>query len=374
MGKVINISNQKFNNLTAIKTVKVNGKTKWLFKCDCGKDYIQLASPVKRGRAKSCGCMQGRSEDLTGKKFNKLTVTKELGGGKVECKCDCGEQSVKLRAKVKSGHTKSCGCLSSKQKDYSGMKFGNIFVVDENAKDKCNKILCNCICDCGKEILVSKSNLKSGNTKSCGCMKAKLFQESKTKDLANKKFNRLTALEIVKYSNNGAIWKCECECGKNSDVLATNLISGHTKSCGCLASEITKKIFTKESRVKDNPLYSTWIAMKGRCKNKKNPAYKDYGGRGIDVCERWDSGEDEMTGFECFIFDMGDKPNSDYSLDRIDNEKGYCVENCRWASKVDQRKNQRSIITNAQYNLVLEENMKLKEQIKQLQKGVIRTG
>lgn len=88
--------------------------------------------------------------------------------------------------------------------------------------------------------------------------------------------------------------------------------------------------------------YVAYFAMKNRCLNKNQARYADYGGRGIGICDRWLHGEDGLTGFQCFIADMGTKPKANYSLDRKDNDLGYSPENCRWASPLEQSRNSRN--------------------------------
>lgn len=83
-----------------------------------------------------------------------------------------------------------------------------------------------------------------------------------------------------------------------------------------------------------SPTYSSWKSMNGRCKNKNDPSYNRYGGRGISVCDRWNN-------FENFIEDMGERPPGT-SIDRVDNSKGYYKENCRWATKSEQQRNKRN--------------------------------
>ena len=90
----------------------------------------------------------------------------------------------------------------------------------------------------------------------------------------------------------------------------------------------------------DKPLYRTWSGIKTRCLNKKSKDYPKYGGRGITVCDRW------KNSYKQFAIDMGDKPSSMHSVERIDNNKGYCPENCRWGTKEDQSRNRRIFTTN----------------------------
>ena len=121
---------------------------------------------------------------------------------------------------------------------------------------------------------------------------------------------------------------CKCSCGNESIVLLSNLRIGKTKSCGCL-----RKIGIYKHGMINTKIYLIWNAMKQRCFNKKHPAYKKYGGRGITVCKSW-------LQFENFYKDIGEKPEK-LSLDRLDNNKGYSKENCRWATSKQQNNNRR---------------------------------
>jgi hypothetical protein len=143
-------------------------------------------------------------------------------------------------------------------------------------------------------------------------------------------FGRWTVKEYWganKYHNK--FWICVCECGTEKRVGQGVLRNGQSKSCGCLQAENLVKRLTKHGRSRD-PIYSVWRQMIQRCNNNKNTAYPKYGGRGIKI------EDDRWLKFENFLEDMGDRPTAKHSIDRINNYKGYCKENCRWATPSQQ--------------------------------------
>lgn len=155
---------------------------------------------------------------------------------------------------------------------------------------------------------------------------------NRRKEMIGKTYGNLTVVSYSHKSKSVYFYKCLCGCGKESVVNGSHLRTGHTKSCGCTRSGICNiEKHGQSKRGETTRLYRTWVAMRQRCFNPLSTKYPYYGERGISVCERWLS-------FRNFAADMG-VPAEGMSLDRIDNNKNYCPENCRWASAAQQSRN-----------------------------------
>jgi hypothetical protein len=154
-------------------------------------------------------------------------------------------------------------------------------------------------------------------------------------DRTGQVFTRLTVIEKAGYSpHDKVMWRCLCECGNEVIVVGESLHCGLTKSCGCLRADRARERATHG--MTNSPEYRSWAAMKTRCLNPNGHAFNYYGGRGIAVCDRW------RDSFEAFYADMGPRPTG-RSLDRIDNDRGYEPDNCRWATATEQNNNRRNV-------------------------------
>ncbi len=292
-----------------------------------------------------------KGEDFSGRKFGLLTVIRQNGrdtnGSLWLCNCDCGatvsltyaQLYSKIRQFCKRNTGSSCGCLS-RYEDLSGKKFDRLTVIKQDGEDRHGIRLWLCLCDCGNTTTVRIYRTNRGQ--SCGCKKHE-YNAKRHKDLLGMRFGRLAvqALETVRDKFGRCNWSCLCDCGKVVSVSSSNLVIGHTRSCGCLLSQVRGDANrTHGCSGKRITEYNTWKHIHQRCNNPKNNAYRYYGGLGVTVSPLWQG----KYGFETFLKDVGPKPEPKelYSADRWPNPSGnYEPSNFRWATVKEQANNKR---------------------------------
>lgn len=182
--KIIDLNGEKFGLLIVIEKgepyIQPSGKkiTTWVCKCDCGNQTTVRTEYLRSGHTKSCGCLCGRI-NFIGKQFGKLKVIEYVGDSHYLCRCECGNEVVVKTSNLSNGNTNSCGCYQKQRasetnfKSLVGQRFGKLVAIERVANNRFDHICYRCKCDCGGGTIVDSTNLKNGNTTSCGCIKSK---------------------------------------------------------------------------------------------------------------------------------------------------------------------------------------------------------
>lgn len=233
--------------------------------------------------------------------------------------------------------------------DYTGGRFGKLIILgDAPAAIKYGNRMRQVFvrCDCGKEFINLLLPIQSGAKQSCGCMRIgpKL---DKRKPAVGNKYGRLLVTEELPGSprKNGASRRrvrAVCDCGTVKEFDLSKLMTGYTKSCGCLMPEASAKNSRKhgdaarDENERQAPEYVAWVSIKQRCYNPKLKNFHLWGGRGITMCDRW------FNDYTAFLADMGPRPSPKHSVDRRETDGNYEPNNCRWATRKEQGRNIRT--------------------------------
>lgn len=215
--------------------------------------------------------------------------------------------------------------------DFINKKYNKLTILSVFQKKRNGKLIkwAKSICACGNTHECNLYSILDGRTTSCGC--------NYRLNLINKKFGKLTAIEIVEPIRKQTAFRCVCECGRERIVIGSVLKLGNITCCGCSNGKEERKV-----KHLDRTLYEVWKGMRARCGNKNHISYKNYGGRGIEVCELW-----RKSFLPFYEWATKNGYQKGLSLDRYPNNNGnYEPANCRWTTQIENSRNTRRVKLN----------------------------
>lgn len=209
-------------------------------------------------------------------------------------------------------------------KKFAFLDGSDAFIVEEQKRGN-GRTYCIVLCEHGIKSPHRKDCI--GRLKQCVCKRDSL-----------PKGKRIGRLVVLSRDRKNRLVTCLCDCGKKTTVNDCNLMTKNTMSCGCLFKEKVGTFNLKHGRSAKGVnciTFSSWASMKARCYIPSSTVYEYYGGRGIGVCDEW------RDNFNQFLLDVGERPSLAHSLDRMDCDKNYSKDNCRWATRKEQANNRR---------------------------------